>query len=232
MPLNMRTHFLIFILLFLSTIGQSQKLSLPKKPYVLVIDKYKFASETVIEHSPDLSGGLTSANFGGTQLEIPSGDTATKEPIYLNGDSLRLWTYLFKDDTIAIKYPKKIEATRVYDIETNKSRIKYDTTDHIDVNKIADTITIEQALQLINSEVQVYNGTKKMKLRRISVMLIWSNGKIFNTNYEKKRIVDYPEMTQMIKSLSGGHLIIDMVWYYNLENEQDGMSGAIAWKIK
>ena len=72
-----------------------------------------------------------------------------------------------------------------------------------------------------------------MKLRTISVMLLWSNGKNFYTNYDRKRIGDYPKMTQKALTLSpGGYLILDMFWYYNLENAQDGMQGAIAWKIK
>lgn len=227
----MRTPSLLVLILFISTTAFSQNLKLPKNPYVLVIGNYKFKSETIIEKSPDMSGGFVSANFNATQLEMTA-DSAAFEPVYLNGDSLRLWTYLYKDDTIAIRYPTKIKTINFYDIETQISRIVYDTSDHINVNKIADTISIDQALRLINTEVQVYNGLKKMQLRTISVMLVWPDGKTFGTNYDKKRIVDYPKMTEMVKSLSGGHIIIDMIWYYNLENEQDGMSGSIAWKIE
>ena len=198
-----------------------------------MVDKYRFVSKTIIEKDPLFSSGsLTSANFNGTVIETSSNDSLIEESNPGDGDSLRLWTYLFKDDTFKIEYPKKIEKVGYFNIDTKTTKTKFDTTDHILVNKIADTITINQALRLINSEIQIYNGTKKMKVRGISVRLIWKNGKTFYTNYEKMRIIDYPKMLEKVKSLSGGHIILDMIWYYNLENDQDGMSGAIAWKIK
>lgn len=239
MPFKMRPLLTIIAGLLLTLHGFSQQLKLPKNPYVLKIGNYKFVSKTIIEQSPDLSGGFASANFGGLQLEMPASDSTEIEdstdtgPVYLNGDSLRLWTYLFKEDTVAIKFPRKIDTVRVMDMNSSKVRIRYDTTDHILVNRIVDTINVEQLKKLLTTEIEVYNGTKKMKLRTISVMLLWSNGKRFYTNYDKKRIADYPKMTQRALTLSpGGYLILDMFWYYNLENEQDGMQGSIAWKIK
>ena len=239
MPFKMRPFLIIIAGLFLTTHGFSQHLKLPKKPYVLKIGNYKFVSKTVIEQSPDLSGGFVGANFGGLQLEMPAGDSTEVEdstytgPVYLNGDSLRLWTYLFKEDTVAIRFPRKIDTVRVMDMNSGKVRTRYDTIDHILVNRIVDTINFEQLKKLLTTEIEVYNGMKKMKLRTISVMLLWSNGKRFYTNYDKKRIADYPKMTQWALTLSpGGYLILDMFWYYNLENEQDGMEGSIAWKIE
>lgn len=239
MPFKMRPLLIILAGFFLTVHGFSQQLKLPKNPYVLKIGKYKFVSKTVIERNPDLSGGFASSNFGGLQLEMPASDSSEVDdstdtgPVYLNGDSLRLWTYLFKEDTVAIKFPRKIDTVRVMDMNSNKVRIRHDTTDQILVNRIVDTINVEQLKKLLTTEIEVYNGTKKMKLRTISVMLLWSNGKRFYTNYDKKRIADYPKMTQRALTLSpGGYLILDMFWYYNLENDQDGMEGSIAWKIK
>ncbi len=231
--MSLKTLSILFAGLFLTTDVLSQKLELPRNPYVLKIGNYKFVSKTVIERSPDLSGGFTSANFNGLQLEMTPDSNTNTERVYLNGDSLRLWTYLFKEDTVAIKFPPKIDTVRVRDINTNTVRIRYDTTDRVLVNKIVDTITVDQLKKLLTTEIEVFNGSKKMKLRRISVILLWSNGKRFYTNYERKRISEYPKMTQRALSLSpGGYLILDMFWYYNLKNEQDGMEGAIAWKIK
>jgi hypothetical protein len=205
---------------------------LPKKPYVLLIGKYKFTSETVIEKSPDLSQGFSSANFGGTQLEMASDSTNTG-PRYLNGDSLRLWTYLFQNDTFRINYPQKIDRIRIRDMISDKSYIRYDTTDHVDINKLADTISVVELKKLLVSEIQVYNGTKKLKVRRIGIRLVWPDGKQFYTNYEKNKISGYPKMVEQALTLSpNGYLILDRVWFYNLEKEQDGMSGTIGWFIR
>jgi hypothetical protein len=232
MPINMRTLFLLTMIVFSSTVVQSQKLKLPEKLYVLVIGKYKFSSETVIEKSPDLSQGFASENFGGLQLEM-SKDTIKSRPIYLNGDSLRTWTYLFQNDTFRINYPRKIQKLRVRNILSDTSYIRYDTTDHLDINKLVDTINLEQLKDLLLSEIQIYNGIKKLKVRRIGIRLVWPDGKQFYTNYEKKRIADYPQMVERAKSLSpGGYIIIDSVWFYNLEREQDQMTGAIGWLVR
>ena len=228
----MKTLTLLFIALISWTVGQSQNLKLPKKPYVLLIGKYKFTSETVIERSPDLSKGFSSANFGGTQLEMAK-DTTESEPSYLNGDSLRIWTYLFQHDTFRIKHPQKIERIRVRDITSDKSYIRYDTTDHIDINKLADTITLDELKKLLDTEIQVYNGTKKLKVRRIGIRLVWPDGRQFYTNYERNKISAYPKMMERALTLSpNGYLILDRVWFYNLEKEQDGMSGTIGWFIR
>jgi len=232
MLFNMRILTLLLMSLFSWTVGQSQNLKLPKKPYVLVIGKYKFISETVIEQSPDLSQGFSSANFGGTQLEM-AGDSTNTEPRYLNGDSLRLWTYLFQNDTFRISYPQKIEKIRIREITSDKSYIRYDTTDHFDINKLADTIDIVELKKLLNTEIQVFNEAKKMKIRTIGVRMIWPDGKQYYTNYDKNKFNQYPKIVEKALTLSpGGYFILDRVWYYNLEKEQDGMSGTIGWLIR
>jgi hypothetical protein len=225
-------HLLLLTLTFWTVFTQAQKLKLPEKPYILSIGKYKFVSETVIERSPDLSQGFSSENFGGLQMEFP-GDTTKQEPVYVNGDSLRTWTYLFQYDTFRINYSQRIQKVRVRSILSDTSYIRFDTTDHIDINKLVDTINIEELDKLLHSEIKIHNGTKKLKVRRIGIRLVWQDGKQFFTNYEKKRIVDYPKMLERAKSLSPkGYLIIDSVWFYNLEKEQDEMSGAIGWLIR
>lgn len=232
MLFNMRTLTLLFISLISWTVGQSQKLKLPKKPYILIIGNYKFVSQTVIEQSPDLSQGFSSENFGGTQLAM-AGDSTSTEPRYPNGDSLRLWTYLYQNDTFRITYPQKIERIRVREITSGKSYIRYDTTDHIDINKIADTIDIIELKKLLNTEIQVFNGTKKMKIRTIGVRMVWPDGRQYYTNYDKNKFNQYPKIFEKAMTLSpGGYFILDRVWYYNLQKEQDGMSGTIGWFIK
>jgi len=232
MLFNMRTLTLLFISLISWTVGQSQNLKLPKKPYILVIGNYKFISETVIEQSPDLSQGFSSENFGGTQLAMESDSTNT-ELRYPNGDSLRLWTYLFQNDTFRIDYPQKIERIRVRNITSDKSYIRYDTTNHIDINKLAGTIDIAELKKLLNTEIQVFNGINKMKIRTIGVRMIWPDGRQYYTNYDKNKFNQYPKIVEKAFTLSpGGYFILDRVWYYNLEKEQDGMSGTIGWLIK
>lgn len=227
-----RKFLLIWILILVAFTGQSQKLKLPDKPYVLVIGKYRFVSETVIEKSPDLSQGFLSENFGGLQTEI-SADSTHPEPIYINGDSLRTWTYLYKNDSFRINYPQRIQRVLVRNMLSDSTYVRYDTTDHIDINRLADTINSDQLNKLLYSKVQIYNGSKKLKVTRISVRLVWPDGKQFYTNFERKRVADYPKMEERAKSLSpNGYLIIDAVWFKNLEKEQDEMSGAIGWLIK
>ncbi len=218
---------------FLTTPGLAQDLKLPKQPYVLKIGEYKFVSETVIEQSPNFSDGFSSANFGGLQLEMAAKDKKDRKPVYLNGDSLRLWTYLFKNDTVAIRFPQRIDTTEVYDILTSETHIRYDTTDRMVVNRIVDTISAEQLKKLLTTEIEIYNGARKLELRRISVKLLWGNGDTYYMNYEQKRIGDYKGMTERALRLSpGGYLILDVFWYYNLEHDQSSMEGSIAWKIK
>jgi hypothetical protein len=225
-------YLLVLTLLLCSIFGQAQKLKLPAKPYELVIGKYRFVSETVIEKSPDLSEGFSSENFGGLQLEFP-GDTTKSQPIYVNGDSLRTWTYLFQHDTFTINYPSRIQKVRLRRRGADTSYIRYDTTDHIDINKLADTINMDELNKLLFSEIRIYNGSKKLEVTRIGVRLVWPDGKQFYTNFQKKRIADYPKMVERAKSLSpNGFIIIDAVWFYNLEKEQDEMSGAIGWLIR
>ncbi len=228
----MRTFTFLFISLISWAVGQSQNLKLPRKPYVLVIGNYKFISETVIEHSPGFSQGFSSENFGGIQLSMAS-DSTSAEPGYLNDDSLRLWTYLFQKDTFRISYPQKIEKIRVREITSGKSYIRYDTTDHIDINKLADTIDIVELKKLLDTEIQVFNGVKKMKIRTIGVRMIWPDGRQYYTNYDKNKFNQYPKIVEKALTLSpGGYFVLDSVWYYNLEREQDGMSGTIGWLIK
>jgi hypothetical protein len=228
----MRTLISLLVWIVSWTVGQSQNLKLPKKPYVLIIGNYKFISETVIEQSPDLSQGFYSESFGGTQLEM-AGDSSNTEPRYPNGDSLRLWTYLFQNDTFRINYPLKVERIRVREISSGKSYIRYDTTDHVDINKVADTIDIAELIKLLNTEIQVFNGVKKMKIRTIGVRMIWPDGRQYYTNYDKNKFNQYPKIVEKALTLSpGGYFILDRVWYYNLEKEQDGMSGTIGWFIR
>jgi hypothetical protein len=228
----MRTLTLVFISLVSLKVGQSQNLKLPKKPYVLIIGNYKFISETVIEQIPKLSQGFSSENLGGIQLEMTS-DSINTEPRYPNGDSLRLGTYLFQNETFRIKYPQKIERIRVREITSGKSYIRYDTTEHIDINKVADTINIVELKKLLNTEIQVFNGLKKMKIRTIGVTMIWPDGRQYYTNYDKNKFNQYPKIVEKALTLSpGGYFILDRVWYRNLEKEQDGMYGTIGWLIK
>jgi hypothetical protein len=214
------------------TKGQSQKLKLPDKPYVLVIGKYKFTTETVIEKNPDLSQGFSSQIFGGLQLQKQQ-DSIKSKPVYLNGDSLRTETYLYQNETFRISYPRKIDTIRVRDIMSNKSYLRSDTTDHFDINKLVDTISAADLERLFSTEIEMYNGNKKLKVRRIGLRLIWPNGKQFYTNYERTHIGDYPKILEVARSLSpNGYVILDSVWFYNLEKEQDQMIGSIGWIVR
>ena len=232
MSFTMRTLILSLIISICWTSGYSQKLKLPDEPYILVIGKYKFTTETVIEKKPDLSQGFSSQIFGGLQLAKQQ-DSIKSDPVYLNGDSLRTETYLYQFDTFQISYPQKIDTIRARDIISSKSYLRFDTSDHFNINKLVDTISVTDLEKLLTTEIEIYNGNKKLKVRRIALRLIWSNGKQFYTNYERIHIGDYPKILEMAKSLSpNGYIILDSVWFYNLEKEQDQMIGSIGWMVR
>lgn len=224
---------IIFILLI--KIGFAQKLVLPEKPYILVIGKDTLITQTIIETAPDLSGLMTSGNnLSDIRLNLKiKDDTVGHKPIYANGDSLRVWTYLFKDEKYTINFPKRIDTVTGIDLFTGNQSLQIDTTDHIEINKLIDTLTIAELNKLLDTEIEVFYGRKKLKVRRISVLFIWPSGETYGTNYEETKIGNYPTIKKAIKTISpNGYIVLNQIWFYDEKRKQNGISGKIGWKIK
>lgn len=224
---------IIFILLI--KIGFAQKVALPEKPYILVIGKDTFITQTIIETAPDLSGLMTSGNnLSDIRLNLKiKDDTVGHKPIYANGDSLRVWTYLFKGEKYTINFPQRIDTVKGIDLFTGDQSLQIDTTDHIEINRLIDTLTIGELNKLLDTEIEVFYGRKKLKVRRISVLFIWPNGRTYGTNYEETKIGSYPTIKEAVKTISpNGYIVLNRVWFDDERKKQNGISGKIGWKIK
>jgi hypothetical protein len=225
----------IILICVISTVS-AQDLKLPSKPYVLVIGKDTFVSQTIIEQSPDLSGmlasGLKTPGLKMT-LDLTPTDTVEHKSVYLNGDSLRTWTYLFKDEKYRISFPQRIDTVNVYDIFTDRVHVEIDTINHVNINRLVKTITGKELKKLLDTEIEVYQDDNKLKVDRISVMVVWPDGKVYGTNYEQVKIGDNKSVKKLLKDFpKNAHIALDSVWFYDTTGDRKLIDGAIGWKIK
>lgn len=81
-----------------------------------------------------------------------------------NKKSIREYSYLFKDGRQIIKIQRRIDTAYVRDMNfPTKGRTVIDTVDQIIVNRIVDTIGRALLDKIINSEIQIYSETCKLK---------------------------------------------------------------------
>jgi hypothetical protein len=175
------------------------------KNYRLVLSNYVFTTETSFER-----------------------DT-------LNGNSSREYSCLFKDSHQIINIPRRIDTIAVYSIsDPDYRRIRIDTVERLDVNKIVDTISKSQLNQIINSEIQVYRGSDKLKFNEAQFEAIKPDGRTsYTIGLQKANIKEGKIAFKAISDLEeGGFLILYAIWFYDLENNRHEIECNIAWMIK
>ncbi len=214
---------------------QGQNPVLPDSPYVIVIGPDTFTTETVLIPKPEMSGVLVSGlNNTGIKLTLDVGqsDSTIQKTKYPNGDSLRIYTYLFRNEHYRISFPQRIDSVQVYEMISNESHVEVDTTDHVDINRFVKNLSRLELKKLIGTEIQVFKGTIKLKVDRIGIMLVWPDGFVHGTNYPYIRIQDNKRIKKILKKFpTNGHLIIDCIWFYDSPNDRRAIDGAIGWKI-
>ena len=199
--------FVTIISLIFFTTGQSLGQLAKPKSYKLVLGDYTFMTETSFES-----------------------DT-------LNDNSLREYSYLFKNDRQIIKIPRRIDTVAVYSVsDVNYERIEIDTVDGITVNKIVDTISKTQLDKLIKSELQIYAGKNKLKFDEAHLETIQQNGKTsFTIDLQEKKIKDGKHAFKKVSTLEkGGYLLLQTVWFYDLKGGRHEIecNHRMAYRIK
>jgi hypothetical protein len=210
-------HALIIIFLLTINVVLAQKLAFPKKPYVIVLGKDSLVTRTIIEKAPGLYENYTLEN----------------KAVYANVDSLRVWTYLFKDEKYTISFPERMDTVYGIDLSTGGNLTWIDSTDHIDINKLIDSFSAGKLHRLLNTEVKVFYGTQKLKIRRLRVMLVSSTGKTFEYDCAGTKIRNCTLTGNDLKTiLPNGYLILNRIWFYDEKNKPNGISQKIAWKTE
>ena len=142
---------------------------------------------------------------------------------------------LFENERQVIKIPRRIDTIMRYDIiDPTKGKMEIDTIDYIVVNKLVDTISKYELDEMINSEIQIYNGTDKLKFDEAQFETIKANGKSsYTIDLQKARVKDENNAFQEISSLDkGGYLILQTVWFHDLKNSRREIECYIGWLIK
>jgi len=181
------------ILYFLFLVCLSATGQTKAKSYRLVFGSYTFQTETIIARDP------------------------------VDKESTREYSYLFKNERHVIKIPRRIDTISVYSIsDPTKGRIEIDTVDRIVVNKVVDTISKSQLDKIINSEIQIYSGSDKLKFDEAQFETIQANGKSsYTIDLQKTKIKDGTHAFEKVSSLGkDGYLILYTVWFYDLKNNK------------
>jgi len=151
-----------------------------------------------------------------------------------NNKSLREYSYLFKDGRQIIKIPRRIDTAFVRNMNfPTKGRTVIDTVDQIVVNKIVDTIDRPELDKIINSEIQIYSGTNKLKFDEAQFETVQSTGKSsYTIDLQKARVREGTHAFKQISSLDkGGYLILKTIWFYDLQNSRQDIECNVAWRI-
>jgi hypothetical protein len=200
----MRTFPIIVSLLFLTLI-QTLGQQANTKSYKLVLDSYVFTTETTFET-----------------------DT-------VNDNEPREYSYLFKNERQIIKIPRRIDSTVVSDVSNPSSRrIEIDTVDQIEVNRVVDTISKYQLDKIMNSEIQIYNGSHKLKFEEAHLEAVKANGKTSYTIDLQRTVIRQGKhaFESVSKLEKGGFLILRTIWFYDLQNNRREIECNVAWFIK
>ena len=159
----------------------------------------------------------------------------TFESDSLNSSSLREYSYLFKNDRQIIKIPRRIDTIAVYSVsDISSKRIRIDTVDQIQVNKIVDTINKTQLNKIIDSEFKIYSGADKLKFDEAHLETIQANGaSSFTIDLQMTKVRDGKHAFQKVSALSkGGYLILHTIWFIDLGKSRHEIECNIAWFIE
>ena len=149
--------------------------------------------------------------------------------------SLREYSYLFKGQSQIIAIPRRIDTIHVRNISyPSRSRIRIDTVDQIQVNKIIDTISKATLTDIINSEIEIYDRNVKLKFDEAQFETIQPSGKTsFTIDLQKTRIRDGKHAFESLSALKeGGYLIFRTLWFYDNKQNRHEIECNIAWKIE
>ncbi len=198
-------QFFICIIFLKAAFGQNH--SSQNSAYFLQLDNYVFKGESVIFPNPSYSAKCLC-------------------------DSMLTGNILFKDETYNIKIPLQKDTVVIWDLINNKELSKVDTIDHIQISKLIGTLSKEKILDFLSSATIVNNGKRILPINRVSITIVLTNGKQFQTSYSKGEIngINY------IKSISSrltvnSYLIINSVWFFNEQGKTNEIKGRLGWLI-
>jgi len=153
----------------------------------------------------------------------------------VNDNSPREYSYLFKNDRQIIKIPSRIDTTRFYSAsDPNSERIEIDTIDQFEVNKIVDTISKSHLSKIIDSELQIYDGSDKLKFDEAHLETIQPNGKTsYTIDLQRTKIKNGKHAFEKVSALDkGGYLILHTIWFHDLKGNRHEIECNIAWRIE
>ena len=161
--------------------------------------------------------------------------STTIEKNEFDNNSLREYSYLFKNQSQIILIPRRIDRIWVRNItDPSKSRLKIDTVDQIVVNKVLDTISKAELNYIIKSEIKIYDRKHKLKFDEAQFETIQPNGKTsFTIDLQRPRINEGKHANESLSSLkTGGHLILSTIWFYDLKGDRHEIECNIAWMLE
>lgn len=161
--------------------------------------------------------------------------STTIEKNEFDNNSLREYSYLFKNQSQIILIPRRIDKIWVRDITNpSESKLKIDTVDQIVVNKVVDTISKAELNYIIKSEIKIYDRKLKLKFDEAQFETIQPNGKIsFTIDLQRPRINEGKHATESISALeTGGYLILGTIWFYDLKGDRHEIECNIAWMLE
>jgi len=153
----------------------------------------------------------------------------------VNDNSPREYSYLFKNDRQIIKILSRIDTTRFYSAsDPNSERIEIDTIDQFEVNKIVDTISKSHLSKIIDSELQIYDGSDKLKFDEAHLETIQPNGKTsYTIDLQRTKIKNGKHAFEKVSALDkGGYLILHTIWFHDLKGNRHEIECNIAWRIE
>ncbi len=149
---------------------------------------------------------------------------------YSEKETTPLKTILFKNDTFTIQLPETSDTILYLNCDTAEEMMKIVVRNQIKVNKIVDTVTLVELIDMIEKDIKVYYGNIKLENISFNAMLILDSGtkRIISNAFVNNRT----NMYEQIKLLSSGGYFIIYGIFYNYGRQNGLIEGAIGWRIE
>ena len=191
--------------------------SLPVSPYLLVVGTDTFVSQTIWDENPSYQKQKEGEPYNAFIHE-----------------KRRRWTYLFKEDTVRIDFPQRIDSYVDIDPETGIEIYGIDSSDHFLMNKVIDTLSKESIEQLIKTEIKVYQQHDQLEVKGLSVDILYLDGKTSGTNNTKSKVEDLYWVPKVLRRDFDkiNFFVLDGVWFQDEKGMRRIIDGSIGWKLK
>ena len=141
-------------------------------------------------------------------------------------------TFLPSDDAIIIKFPSRLDTVEYYSNDGNSTKDTL-TRSYFAVDRIFDTILGNQIDAFLNSEITIHYNNVKLKVERISIRILFSDGTSYNNNFEANKIsFDKSILPKINNGVDNKYIVIENIWFYDAKGKRQEVSDALCWKIK